>query len=443
MTYLPNSILLIKKALWLCKIRWFAAGGVLFTVLLSKLFLKLQLNYSNLLLIAALLFISNLIHILYLNSLKNQSEDKNFIRVKTNVNFQIFSDFIFLTVLLHFSGGIENPFVIFFIFHMIISSILLSKKLTYIHTTIGILLITSLAVTEYLGILPHYSINKYLYSLIQENPQFIFAALLIFTVTSYLLVYFTSTLSGKLIKFESKLKLANRDLLEKDKIKNEYVIRVTHNIKGHIAAITSNLEVVYKQIIAPLDPGNMVFVEKAYNRANKMIEFIYDLLALTHMKLNHKLNKEQMDVVQILNSVINTNRTHAESKNILLTTEFKIINPLFYGMKTSIEEMINNLIQNAIKYTPEGHKVHLQVFSDEKDFKITVEDSGCGIPEDELPFIFDEFYRASNIRNSIKDGTGLGLSLVRTIVTNHQGNISVESEIKKGSKFIVILPHIK
>lgn len=441
MIYLPESAHLIKRATWLCRIRWFAVAGILLSILISMLFLRLQLNYFSLVLIAGLLFFSNLIHIFYFRLIRKAAKDKSRLNVKSNINIQIFSDFIFLTLLLHYSGGIENPFIIFYIFHMVISSILLSKRWTYIHTTFGILLFTSLSITEYLGVLPHYSINKYICQLIQDDPQYLFSALIIFAFTSYGVVYITSSLTGKLRKFEQKLKAANSDLLEKDQIKNEYVIRVTHNIKGHIAAISSNLEVVYKQIIAPLDAGNKVFVEIAYNRANKMNEFIYDLLALTNMRLNNKFEREQIDIIEILKSVINTNKSFADSKKIQLNTEFAITKPNFFGMKTSTEEMISNLVQNAIKYTHEGGKVNLQAFSDEQNLKIVVSDSGCGIPEADLPFIFDEFYRATNIKNTVKDGTGLGLSLVKAIIERHQGTINAESTLNKGSKFTVILPH--
>lgn len=325
---------------------------------------------------------------------------------------------------------------------MIISSILLSRKWTYIHTTIGILLFTSLALSEYLGIIPHYSINKYISSLIQNDPHYLFSALLIFIVTSYLVVYITSSLAARLRVVEQKLKAANSDLMEKDQIKNEYVIRVTHDIKGHIAAIKSNLEVVNKQLVAPVDSQNLTFIEKAYNRTQKLNEFIYDLLTLTNMRLNNKFDKQPFDILKVLTSVVNSNKLFADSKHISYTKEFNITNPQYSGIESSIEEVINNLVQNAIKYTPENGSVSLQASSDENEFTILVSDTGYGIPESDLPFIFDEFFRASNIKFSIKDGTGLGLSLVKAIVERHKGTISAESVVGEGSKFVVHLPHL-
>ena len=442
MVYFPDSKNLYKKVFWLCRLRWFAVAGIVLATTIAKLFLNLQLNFSVLFLIAGLLSVSNLTYILFLRFYLRKKDENNLIKIGYNINIQIFFDFIFLTMLLHFSGGIENPFIIFYIFHMIISSILLSKKWTYIHVTIGILLFASLAVAEFIEILPHYSINKYIDSLIQNDPAYLFSALLIFTITSYLVVYITSSLSGQLRIVEQKLKAANTVLLEKDQIKNEYVQRITHDIKGHIAAIKSNLEVVYKQIVAPVDEKNYAFIEKAYNRTQKLNEFIYDLLALINMRLNDKYDREPIDIVRILNSAISSNMSSADSKSISLTSNFNLQKPFYPSIKSSVEEVLNNLLQNAIKYTPNGGKVNLEAYSDNLIFQFTVTDTGLGIPEADLPYIFDEFFRASNIKSTIKDGTGLGLSLVKAIVERHNGTIQAESIIGEGSKFTVTLPYV-
>jgi len=441
MIHLPDTKNLCRKGFWLCQLRWFAFIGTLLAITLTMLFLNLQLNYTILYLIAGLLLLSNIYYIVFLRKYFLKRDEKSIIKIKNNINIQILFDFIFLTLLLHFSGGIENPFIIFYIFHMIISSILLSKKWTTIHTTIGIFLFTSLALTEFLGIIPHYTINKYITSLVQNDPFYLFSSLLIFIAASYLVVYITSSLVGKLRAAEQGLKAANMDLIKKDRIKEEYTQRLTHDIKGHVSAITSNLEVVYKQFVGPIDPKNQEFIEKAYHRTQIMIDLIHDLLALTNMRLNNKFEKGQIDIIQTLNDTVNAFKIFSSSKNITLTMDFNIINPYYSGVKTSIEEVLRNLVQNAIKYTPEGGKVHLQSFSDSNNFSFTVTDTGYGIPEADLPYVFNEFFRASNIKNSIKEGTGLGLSLVKATVERHHGTVHVESAVGKGSVFTVNLPH--
>jgi len=102
--------------------------------------------------------------------------------------------------------------------------------------------------------------------------------------------------------------------------------------------------------------------------------------------------------------------------------------------------MITNLLFNAVKYTPENKTVHLEAKSDDKHIRIDIIDTGIGIPADELGNVFGEFFRASNARKTEKDGTGLGLSIVKQIIEQHGGDISVESQEGRGTKFTVILP---
>ena len=110
------------------------------------------------------------------------------------------------------------------------------------------------------------------------------------------------------------------------------------------------------------------------------------------------------------------------------------------GHEFSIDEMITNLLFNAVKYTPENKTVHLEARGYDDHVQIDIADTGIGIPEDELANVFDEFFRASNARKSERDGTGLGLSIVKQIVERHAGKISVESRQGEGTKFTVTMP---
>ena len=110
------------------------------------------------------------------------------------------------------------------------------------------------------------------------------------------------------------------------------------------------------------------------------------------------------------------------------------------GNEFSINEMISNLLLNAIKYTPEGKSVRLEAKNQDDFVQIEISDTGIGIPENELGNVFEEFFRASNARKREKDGTGLGLSIVKQIIERHGGKISVQSQEGQGTKFTVVLP---
>jgi signal transduction histidine kinase len=132
--------------------------------------------------------------------------------------------------------------------------------------------------------------------------------------------------------------------------------------------------------------------------------------------------------------------TNAADKSITVTSDIEPSLGQIVGNEFSINEMISNLLLNAVKYTPEGKSVHLEAHSKDDCVQIEISDTGIGIPENELGNIFEEFFRASNAKKREKDGTGLGLSIVKQIIDRHGGSISVQSQEGQGTKFTVILP---
>jgi signal transduction histidine kinase len=131
---------------------------------------------------------------------------------------------------------------------------------------------------------------------------------------------------------------------------------------------------------------------------------------------------------------------NAETKSIALNYDIEDDLGKIYGDELSIQEITGNLILNAIKYTPENGKIHLSAKKEFEKVIVKIEDTGVGIPKNELAYIFDEFYRASNVKKIVEDGTGLGLTIVKKVIERHGGDIWVESELGKGSVFSFALP---
>jgi signal transduction histidine kinase len=342
--------------------------------------------------------------------------------------------------MLHFSGGIENPCVIFFIFHMVISSILLSTKESYLQATLAVGLITLLALLEYKNLIPHYCLSGFIMRDLHGDGFHIAGGLFIFTMTLYMIVYMTGSVATQLRQQEEAFRQANIQLEQKDRLKDEYVSRVTHDIKGHLAAIQSCLEIVDNQTVGSLNDKQKEFVQRAYRRTSKLAEFVRTLLKLTRMRLSDKFDREAFSLSETVDSAVVSVTTRANSKSITLSHSFEPIVDKVYGNQFSIEEMIVNLLLNAIKYTPAGGTVTLNIVDQQNDILVEIVDTGIGIPENELEFVFDEFYRASNARKTERDGTGLGLSIVKQIVKRHYGEIWVESKLGEGTKFAFTLP---
>ena len=442
MILLPRDIRLVKRTQWLIRHRWMAICAVIIATYITKNALDIDVYEIPIYCVGAFLIIENLIALFWLKYLLRCCPENIFRNVKFNINFQISTDLIALTAILHFSGGIENPFFLVYIFHMVIASILLSEFETYLQTTIALVLFGLLVYFEYSGTLAHHCIGKHqsIDHDLSKDAIYISRIYFIFAFTCYILVYLSSSMGKRMRNQEDGLSKALNKLKQQDEIKNEYVLRVTHDIKGHLAAIQTNLSVVTKKILGPIDKKQEDFIIRAYNRTLKLTNFVKNLLRLTQMRLSDKFEKEVFSLRELIENIVDSVKVNAEDKSIKIVSNIDpAINKMF-GNELSIEEVISNIILNAIKYTPEDGEVDV-VASDKNDhILIEVKDNGLGIPEDELSQVFDEFFRGSNVKQIKEDSTGIGLSLVKQIITRHNGEIWVESELGKGSKFSFTLP---
>ncbi|MHC4310552.1 MAG: ATP-binding protein [Planctomycetota bacterium] len=244
----------------------------------------------------------------------------------------------------------------------------------------------------------------------------------------------------ELQKQEKALREANMQLKEKDRIKDEYVSRVTHDIKGHLAAIQSCLYVAASESSGSLNEKQSDFLNRSVRRTTQLTTFVKELLDLTQMRLSGQVNVQEFCLRDSIYKALAIVARKAQDKSIAMTSNVESAVDIIVGDAFSINEMLTNLLFNAIKYTPEAKSIHLEAKSCDDYVQIDIADTGIGIPAGELGEIFNEFFRASNAKKSEKDGTGLGLSIVRQIIARHGGQISVQSEQGEGTKFTVTLP---
>ncbi|MDH4239888.1 MAG: HAMP domain-containing histidine kinase [Phycisphaerae bacterium] len=428
-----------KRAHWLITLRWIAIVCVVFGTYICNSMLAIELQATALYSIAILLAAYNVVMLLLLNRFNKGEKEVTCREVKKIINFQISADLLLLTALLHFSGGIENPFVFYFTFHMIIASILLSLRESYLQATFAVLLFGLLVLFEYMQIIPHYCLRGFVSHCLHRDGPYLVGTFFVFATALYLAVYMTSYIAVRLRRAEQAYKQANLMLEEKDRIKDEYVLRVTHDIKGHLATIQSCLSVIVNGILGPLDEQQTDLISRAHKRTITLTNFVKKLLELTQMRLSNKLEMESFSLNNTVDSVVETVKTKAEDKSITLKSNVEPSADRIFGNQFSIEEMLTNLLLNSIKYTPESGTVEINATSNGEGILVEVADTGIGIPEEEQKQIFDEFYRASNARNIERDGTGLGLSIVKHIINRHGGKIEVESKNGCGTKFRLTL----
>ena len=356
--------------------------------------------------------------------------------VKWVIDFQISTDLVILTLLLHSSGGPENPLVFFFIFHMIIASVLLSVWESYLQATLAVLLFGLLLLSESTGLVSHHCLKGFIKHCRYEEGAYLGAMFVAFAITIYLVVYMASYVAVRLKRAEEAQKTANERLREKDRIKDEYVAHLTHDIKGHLAAIQSCLSVA---VTDSLSPPAAEFVHRAYGRTQKLTGFVRMLLRLTRLKLDGRLEMEAFSVPEAVREATEAVRPTMEQKSLRLECSL-IPEATASGHAGSFKEAIANLLLNAIRYTPEHGTVSVRVDVQAESVVVEITDTGIGIPQDEQPHIFEEFYRASNARQMEHEGDGLGLSLVKRVVDLHGGTINFCSQPGCGTTFHIMLP---
>ena len=447
MENLLKSPSLIQRAYWLITLRWVAIATLAAATFVSHNFMGVQLPSLVLYALAAILLVYNsILYGLLRHWTREDVRDTSALSkavprsVEGIVTFQISGDLLILATILHFSGGIENPFSFFFVFHMIIASILRPKRQSYLQATLAVFLFGGLVILEGAGILRHYGLVGFAGHELYRARTFLFGFLFVFSVTLYLVVYMTTSISEQLRLQQEDLERANAQLEEKDQVKNEYVLRVTHDIKGHLAAVQSCLDIVLNEIVGPLNEKQKDMVGRAHRRTTKCAEFVTALLKLTRMKLTGRFEMEQFSLRKTLLSALALVQNRAQSKSIVLHHQIDPAIDMIRGEAVLIEETITNILFNAVKYTPAGGKVAIDAKQDGTFVRVSITDTGIGVPPADLTRIFEEFYRADNARATERDGTGLGLAFAKQVVERHGGRIWAENNPASGSTFTFTLP---
>jgi signal transduction histidine kinase len=442
MESITETTTLIKRAYWLIKLRWIAIVSVAIGIYFASNLLAVTLQDLALYSIVILLILHNATVWLLLDYLTKKKRKIRGLSIKTLVHSQISVDLIILTFLLHFSGGIENPFSFYFIFHIIIASILLSMRESYLQATFAVLLFGLLILLEYLQFIPHYCLRGFTEHCSYQSKLYLFGTYFSFATTIYIVVYMASYIATKLKEAEEAHREANILLCQKDRIKDEYILRVTHGIKGDLAAIQSCHDVVANKLVGPLNEEQEDFIKSADDRTKKITRFVRSLLKLTQMRLSDNFVKTTFSLQNTINNAVTAVETKAKNKAIELNCSIESSINNISGNQLSIEEVVTGILRNAVKYTPPNGTINIKAKSEDNYVLIEIYDTGIGIPEEELPNIFDEFYRATNAKKVEKDGSGLGLAIAKQIIEKHSGKIWVESKINSGTRVYFTLPTI-
>ncbi|MBN1315265.1 MAG: GAF domain-containing protein [Anaerolineales bacterium] len=221
-----------------------------------------------------------------------------------------------------------------------------------------------------------------------------------------------------------------------DRAKTEFVAAVSHDLRAPLAALTGFIELLPE--VGEVTDKQREFVTKALRSADRMRELINDLLDLAKIESGMDVASDSCNLFAIAQHVVSGFQDVANGKvKLSLVKQGEI--PIIKGNASQLGRALANLVDNAMKYTPSGGHVRVGMQATSKKLFLAVMDSGWGIHKADLPHIFDPFYRGKQYKDEA-EGSGLGLTMVKSIIEQHKGTISVRSQIGRGSTFTIVLP---
>ncbi|NRD80613.1 HAMP domain-containing protein [Bacillus sp. BRMEA1] len=234
-----------------------------------------------------------------------------------------------------------------------------------------------------------------------------------------------------------------RDMTEErqlEKMRKDFIANVSHELRTPISMLQGYSEAIVDDI-AETQEEKREMAKVIYDESLRMGRLVNELLDLARMEAGHmQLTIEEVELSSFVNRIIHKFQGMARDNGITVNTIIDHDISLVSLDPDRIEQVLTNLIDNALRHTPNGGFIELNVTSEEKGIKIEVKDSGSGIPEEDLPFVFERFYKADKARTRGKSGTGLGLAIAKNIIEAHRGYISVQSKYGQGTSFSFWLP---
>ncbi len=219
-------------------------------------------------------------------------------------------------------------------------------------------------------------------------------------------------------------------------IKKDFALNVSHELRTPLTSIKGYLETFEDE----LDGKYKNYVEVIKRNTDRLIHIVNDLLTLSRLEHDKTLEKENIVITDFLDNILKIFSHRLHAKDLELKIEHNTQKTLMQADRFKLEQVFINLIDNAVKYTDEGGII-ISIDDDETNLIFKILDSGNGIAEEHLTRLFERFYVVDKSRSRRMGGTGLGLSIVKHIVNLHNGTVEVESEIGKGTTFIITLPY--
>lgn len=601
---------LVASVSWLIKLRWIAGAGVLIATWIVHNLFRVGAPIAVLYGIGVAILFYNTIFFLSERQAKQRNAPVETFR--SLIIWQTTLDWLAMTLLFHFSGGVESPAIWFFIFHIIIAAIFFPRRIALLLSFLAIVLVSGTVFLEYIGWIPHQKLENFLPISLYQSPLYVLGVLSFFSSTAVFVAYLVGsiqdrlrqreadviqlsedlqhttvrlqaineiskvvgstldlkqvlerlvettakamgvracsirmldksgrylepvavyglsqtyinkgpvdaltnplakeTLAGRVVNipnapqspllqyplearqegiqsmlsaplmgksgpmgilrvYDTKANRFNEEdeefisaiaaqgsiaienaiayqaMSELDKMKSQFIHAATHELRSPVSVTRSLLRTITAGYVGEVSEQQKEILERATRRIEFLQKLIDDLLDLAAGKIGKFISQEMEPVSlrEVIEKVVERYQIPAQEKTIELRFECACPPEKTYVKATidGLDRIFNNLISNAVKYTLQGGKVLVKMQPLDGEVYVAVQDNGIGIPEEALPHLFTEFYRAPNAKEMVTEGTGLGLAITKDIIQQLGGRITVESQVGVGTTFHVFLP---
>lgn len=226
-----------------------------------------------------------------------------------------------------------------------------------------------------------------------------------------------------------------KTLENQENLRKQLTADVAHELRTPLTTIQTHMEALIEGVWEPTTKR----LQSCYDEIRRICKLVNDLEHLAKLEgQNLSLKKTSVNLLELARKIIYNFEAELKNKNLKLSVSGKCQN--IWADEDRINQVLTNLISNAIKYTPDEGSIRIKLSETETSVLLSISDNGIGIPESELPYIFERFYRADKSRNRMTGGSGIGLAIVKSIIAAHGGTIEVTSCLDEGSCFTIILP---
>jgi signal transduction histidine kinase len=225
-------------------------------------------------------------------------------------------------------------------------------------------------------------------------------------------------------------------------VRANFVSMVSHELRTPLNSVHGFIDLLLQGHMGELNEEQHTYLGFAQEGVQQLISIVEDILFMTRSDSGQfDMKPQEVNFRVLARQVVNSMKPLALKADVVINTDIPTPTPLLYADPQRLKQVLNNLVANAIKFTPPAGTVTIRARQqDERFVKISVEDTGCGIPLEDRPHIFERFYQSNNRQQSKVGGYGLGLSIARLIVEQHGGEISFETEVDKGTTFFFTMP---